>query len=525
MSVVAEAISKAVKDSFDETFEPELIRPDEKFGDYATNAALQLGKPPREIAQKIADKLSTQAAFLKVEVAGPGFINIRLTDEQLIAEMAQNTTKPLAGQEILVEFGDPNPFKEMHIGHLYSYITGDSICRLLESAGASVQRLSYHGDVGLHVAKAIWGLQNSGEVDDLGLGTAYVRGAKAYDTDDSAKAKIEHIYKQDDPKINQLYEQGRLKSFAYFDGILDELGVKTDKRYLESQTAKIGVNFVKENTGKVFENSEGAVVYRGEKVGLHTRVFITSRGLPTYDAKDLGLAELKKQDFPQAKRSIIITAHEQAEYFKVMLSALKEFDPKLAAMTTHVYHGFVNLSTGKMSSRTGNVYGAADLIGDVKQNAKKVYPKSGAELQIAAIKYGLLKHRLGPDIVYDVTESISLEGNSGPYLQYAHARACSILAKSSAKPANLTDLEPAERGLVRKIAEYNEVLAKATSELVPHHICTYLYELAQAFNSFYEQCRIIGDAREAQRLSLVKKYADTLALGLGVLGIGAPTSV
>src|SRR5690606_4935173 len=131
---------------------------------------------------------------------------------------------------------------------------------------------------------------------------------------------------------------------------LKDLEIKTDKRYLESESAETGITFVRRHTGKVFKESEGAIVYDGEKVGLHTRVFITSKGLPTYEAKDLGLAELKKRDYPDADRSVIITAHEQSEYFKVMLAALKEFDADLANKTTHLAYGFLSLSTGKMSS-------------------------------------------------------------------------------------------------------------------------------------------------------------------------------
>jgi arginyl-tRNA synthetase len=533
MQAVKQAISAAVKQSFGEAVDPEVTRPDESFGDYATNIALQLAaklkKSPRTIADQLAKQLQASDLFQTVAVAGQGFINLTLKDEQLLAQLEPSSPKSLTGQEILVEFGDPNPFKEMHIGHLYSYIVGDSICRLLEASGASVRRLSYHGDVGLHVAKAIWGMRSSGEIDDIGLGTAYAKGAKAYEEDEQAKAEIEainnHIYEADDPAINQLYEAGRERSFAYFDGILADIDVKTGQRYLESQSAPVGVSFVKANLGKVFEQSDGAVVYKGEKAGLHTRVFITSKGLPTYETKDLGLAELKKKDYPKANRSIIITAHEQAEYFKVMLAALGEFDPELAAMTTHLYHGFVSLSTGKMSSRTGHVYGATDLLGDVKANAAKAYPKAGSELALAAVKYGFLKHRLGSDITYDVAESISLEGNSGPYLQYAHARACSILAKAGQPATEVGQLDADERSLAAKLSQYPEVLDKASAELMPHHICNYLYELAQTFNRFYEKCRIVGDAREAARARLVEHYADVLAEGLNLLGIAAPEKV
>jgi arginyl-tRNA synthetase len=529
MQEVLEAVKNSLS-QFDATIEPDLTRPEEKFGDYSTNAALQLAgklnQPPRQIAEKLADQLRSSDLFSKVEVAGPGFINLTLNDQKLLGQLDGEPIKQLAGQEILVEFGDPNPFKEMHIGHLYSYIVGDSVSRLLEAAGATVRRLSYHGDVGLHVAKAIWGMK---QLDGHDVGAAYAAGAAAYEQNQSAKEQIDsinqHVYSKDDATINRLYEQGRQESFAYFDKILAELGIETDQRYFESQSSQLGVEVVKQNTGRVFKQSDGAIVFEGERVGLHTRVFITSKDLPTYEAKDLGLAKLKQQDYPVAARSIIITANEQSEYFKVMLAALSEIDTDLAKKTIHLAHGFLSLSTGKMSSRTGQVLTATEMIETVEKAIAEKYPEAEQRAYLGAIKFGLLKHRLGSDIVYNVEESISLVGNSGPYLQYAHARARAVLSKSTVQPAPPAELDHPERSLVRKIGEYQEVLAKATDELRPHHIANYLYELAQNFNSFYEKCRIIGDPREANRLYLVEVYAQRLAGGLAVLGIEAPDHV
>src|SRR6185503_9990727 len=214
------------------------------------------------------------------------------------------------------------------------------------------------------------------------------------------------------------------------------------------------------------------------KAGLHTRVFITSKDLPTYEAKDLGLTQLKDKDYPNASRSIIITANEQSEYFKVMLAALAEISPDTAKKTTHLSHGFLSLSTGKMSSRTGKVYPAMKLLLEVRDAVHKMYPDSKVQKQVAfgAVKYSFLKHRLGSDIILDVEESISIEGQSGPYLQYAHARACSIIAKAgdiSAEPAT-DNLDEGERSLALKISEYPEAIEKAANELMPHYVCVYL---------------------------------------------------
>ncbi len=530
MDELKSALEAAAAKLFDVAIEPELTRPEEKFGDFATNMALQLarqlGKNPREVAEALAGELKGNKLLAgDPQVAGPGFLNFKLTDQKLaqMANASTNLPQPLKNQEILVEFGDANPFKEMHIGHLYSLIVGDAIASLLENSGADVKRLGYHGDVGRHVAMAIWGMQNQkGDVSEC-----YAAGAKAYEEDPKAQAEIQaindHVYKKDDETINKLYDEGRAQSLAGFEKIYAKLGIKYDRDYFESETTPIGIKFVEENK-KVFKESDGAIVYQGEKAGLHTRVFITSKGLPTYETKDLGLAELKDQEYPNAARSIIITANEQSEYFKVMLAALAEIDEALAKKTTHLSHGFVNLSTGKMSSRTGKVYVAKTLIAEVEEAAQKQFPDSAPANRTpdAALKYDFLKSRLGGDITFDVVESVSLEGNSGPYLQYAHARARSILAKAGRDGGPITDLEPGERSLALKISEYPEVVAKATKELMPHHVCTYLYELAQGFNRFYEANRVIDDPRESIRLSLVSSYSQILKDGLALLSIEAP---
>lgn len=533
MLELRQALKQAVKDLFSVDIEPELTRPEEQFGDYSSNVAMQLatkiGKQPREIAEALAAKIQNAELIAKTEVASPGFINFWLSDNALLNNLERQPAKTYKGQEILVEFGDPNPFKEMHIGHLYSYIVGESICRLFAAAGAEVKRLSYHGDVGLHVAQAIYGLLELGE--GASLGGSYAYGAEKYASYPTAKDRIEAInkaiYEVNDPEINELHQTGVKQSFEYFDKILDLLSISNDRRYLESEVTALGLQLVKDNIGKVFQESQGAIVYDGEKAGLHTRVFITSKGLPTYETKDLGLVELKNRDYPGASKSIVITANEQSEYFKVVLAALSEINPKLASMTTHMSHGFLSLTTGKMSSRTGDVLKAEDVLARTKlaisNSFQEIDTETRDQTMLAAVKYAFLKHRIGSDIVYNPKESVTTEGNSGPYLQYAYVRARSILQKSSNKASGSDEnLQADERSLARKIGEYAEVVEQATSELLPSHICTYLYELAQTFNRFYEENRILGDERQDLRLRLVEAYTKVLKNGLSLLNISAP---
>jgi arginyl-tRNA synthetase len=542
MQELSDAIKQAAEQAFDVDVGPVITRPDEKFGDYSTNVALQLAsqlkRSPSEIAQQLASQLSDLSFIEKVEETG-GFLNLTLTQQYLHDQIAEINDQPdygknelMAGQEIVLEHTDPNPFKEFHIGHAYSNTIGVAIGKLLQNAGAKVHQVTYQGDVGLHIAMAIYGLQNAHNKDDLG--GAYAYGAKAYLDEPSAKDEIEainlHLYRSDDAEINELYAEGRQKSLKAFEQIYVQLGAMFEKNYFESQVAEKGVEVVKQNIGKVFEESDGAVIYDGEKVNLHKRVFITKQGLPTYEAKEVGLAFTKTRDYPEADSFIVITANEINDYFKVLVAAIKEINEKLASKIRHLSHGVVKFPGGKMSSRTGNVKLFVDLIDDVEQKFKSLYPEQAADpaITLGAIKYEFLKHRIGSDFIFDVNESVSIHGNSGPYLQYSYARAYSIIQKAS-KPADSSEKSPSynasEHSLARKITEFPEVVAKVTEELIPHHIATYLYELAQVFNRFYESNRVIGDEKEQPRLLLVEAYARVLKNGLELLNIEAPQKV
>ncbi|MCA9328773.1 arginine--tRNA ligase [Candidatus Saccharibacteria bacterium] len=541
-----ERIKQYVAELFSIDVEPMINVPDEQFGDLVTNVAMQiagqLGENPREVAEKIANKLRELDIVSVASVAGPGFINLRFSDKYLLQQAQSEPAKTLAGKKYLVEYSDPNPFKPLHAGHLYTTLVGDVLARLVEGAGAETIRLNFGGDVGMHVGKTMWavvrvlGGENVEEVkalpvETLGewMGARYVEGNNAYDDDEQDQAEIKAVNKRvyqlhaendHDSAFAQIYWYLRDASYEFFKKLYDELQVVAFDRFIpESEVAAPGLAAVKAHTPGVFEKSDGAVVFDGEAHGLHTRVFINNEGLPTYEAKDVGLSLTKWNDY-HADQSIIITANEQAQYMQVVIKAIEQFEPDAALTTKHLTHGVVKLAGGvKMSSRKGNILSAFDIL-----QAAREAGDTSEETMLAAVKYALLKNRIGGDIVYDPKESIATEGNSGPYLQYAHARAKSILRKSEAQTPkiDITQLEAGERTLVRKLAQFASTVELATAELAPHHICTYLYELAQEFNRFYEQNKVIGDARETERLWLVSRYAATLKNGLSLLGIHAP---
>ena len=272
----------------------------------------------------------------------------------------------------------------------------------------------------------------------------------------------------------------------------------------------------------IFEESEGAIIYRGEKVGLHTLVFVTSRGTPTYEAKDIGLAFLKEERVPN-DCSIIVTAAEQIGHFKVMLAALAELAPLIAAKTRHVPHGFLRFTSGKMSSREGNVITADALITEIigKALVKNPDPLVAEQVAIGAIKYMILRQAPGSDIIFDPVKSLSLEGDSGPYLQYALVRAKKILAYAENGEGGTE--EPSEPYAIERLTlHYPEVVARAARELAPNILTTYLTELAAAWNSFYASEQVLGSPEEAYKQRVAHAFANTMQNGLTLLGISAP---
>jgi len=414
---------------------------------------------------------------------------------------------------------------------------GEAESRLIENSGATVIRATFQGDVGPHVAKALWGLKKKGvnePVTARELGEAYSEGSREYEDSATAKAEIDSInqqlYSGGDPALMELWRKGREVSLGAFEQIYKILGTRFDYYFFESETSESGIRLVRDGIERgIFEESDGAVIYRGEKKGLHTLVFITSRGTPTYEAKDIGLAFLKEERVT-SDRSLIVTASEQTGHFNVMLSALSELAPLVAEKTKHIPHGFLRLKSGKMSSREGNVITATDFIQSVITKAceKNEDPLIAEQVAIGAIKYMILRQSPGTDIIFDEDMSLSLDGDSGPYLQYARVRALSVLSQaiSNKQPAvgsSIYGTDAKEPYMIERILlHYPETVARATSELSPNLLVKYLTELAGEWNSFYAQERIIGDEDEEHKLLVARAFVNTMTNGLTTLGIPTP---
>lgn len=541
MEQVRQLLVDVIRDLYDQEVDIVLTRPDEQFGDLATNVALQLaktlGKNPRDIAAEIASNVS-HPSIKKTEVAGPGFINLTLSDQALEQAVSAEVAKPLADTSVVIETNNPNPFKAMHIGHAFNAIVADTIANLIEAGGAHTYRVSYHGDVGLHVGKSMYSLLKfvDGNLDKLNeitledqnsfLSRMYAEGSAAYKEDEAAKAEIDRLaqlsFTREDAFYSSVYEICYWWSFNQIDKNVARLGNKpVERKFLESEAEHRGVEIVKKNTPSVFQESDGALVFEGSKHGSFDNAFVSSKGTGLYASRDLGLIQLKHEQYHPDK-SYIVTAEEQKAYFKGVIAAAELCFPDQKGVTVNIPTGTVKLTSGKMSSRDGDVIEIDWLFEQISEAIKARGGNADDSSVAGALRYQFLQVRIGSDVVFDIENAVSIQGNSGPYLQYAHARARSLLRKSEQTPGGLVELEPDERSLVRKIGEFAEVVERATTELMPHHICHYLYELAQKFNSFYEKNRVIDDTREQQRLAIVGSYADTLKRGLELLGIAAP---
>lgn len=524
---------------------------EESHGDYSCNIAMVLAtkakKNPRELAGAIVTELEKnkelKKATDKIEVAGPGFINFWLTNDYLINELKlinanKQKIQPFhlgPEKKIIVEFAHPNTHKLLHIGHLRNISLAESIVRTLESVGNKVIRANYQGDVGLHIAKCLYGMMQSDEktpktLDEKieYLGKSYQEGNSAYEDDKKAKEETHAINKKiygRDPKILELWQETRQWSLDYYDEFYKRVYSHFDRLYFESETYDSGLKISNDALKKeILEKSKGAVVFNGDKYNLHTRVFITSEGNPTYEGKELGLANLEFSEHGDIDKCIHIVGPEQASFFQVTFKVEELLNPdKYKNKQLHYIYGFVQLKEGKMSSRKGTVITAQWLLDEVKSRIIKSFDidsKSAEIIMVGAVKYSMLKVDPKSQIAFDINQSISLEGNSGPYLQYTYARCKSIIRKSSENKSD-KNIEPNTQELIilRTLYKYPEVVLEAGKTYSPNLICNYLFDLAQKYNTFYNKHKVIGSKNEQFRLQLTSATAQIIKNGLNLLGI------
>ena len=541
-----------------------------KFGDYSCNIALVIARDTKEDPLDLANKIIVdlkQDPYLKkvcsnIEAAGSGFINFFINQETYLLELKKilnlkenyGQNKSLTGKRILFEYAHPNPFKAFHIGHLRNIILGESLIRLLENCGAEVIRVNYQGDVGMHIAKCLWAFKQIDPKDYPGdvtkrvelIARCYAKGATAYE-DPIKQREIKDInkliYSKEDNKINALWELGKKWSLEKFHEIYTRVYSTFVREYMESET----LDFTKQEIEKAQEKgilvkSQGAWIFSGDEYGINTRVYLTSEGQPTYEGKQLGLVvPMEFKDHGKIDLLIFNVAVEQIDYFKSTIKVIELLNPEYKGKQYHNAYEFVGLKSGKMSSRTGKVVLGEDIIDQAKLKIKDIISsrkesqKNNLEtiseiVGVGAIKFSFLNISPKSYLAFDLEKSIRIEGDSGPYIQYTYARANKIVTKAHEenltidpeRPESKILLKEVELEILRSLEQFDEVVLEAAKNLSPNLLCTYLFSLAQKYNSFYKDTPILSEEiiqTKMFRIELSKAVSDLVKRGLYLLGI------
>ncbi len=532
------------------------VPPNEEFGDIAFpcfGLAKQEQKNPQEIAEELVKKIriSKNPLIIKTEARG-GYVNFffyweKVAEKVLSRILSKEKISFGKNKPIMVEFAHPNTHKSFHIGHFRNISLGESLCRILEFTGYKVIRTNYQGDIGPHVAKCLWGYKNLFESkppkQDRGewLGKVYTEANKKVTNNEQLEKEIDEINKKiyaKDPSLNKLWKTTRRWSLDYFSKIYKELGVEFNKLYFESEVEKRGVEISQEALKKnIAKLSNEAIVVDLEKYGLGATVIVTKLGTPLYMAKDLGLAEKEFTDF-KVDRCIHVVGSEQDLYFKQLFKIFEFINSPAAKKSQHLSYGLVMLKEGKMSSREGNVVLYSELrdkivektLGEVAKRNPKLSKRTKVSLAkkiaLGAMKYAMIKIAPENTIIFDWEGALKLEGNTGPYLQYAHTRCLGILKKSKKHQTILfSKLSPHEKHLIKVLMNFYGVAVNAAKDNRPNFICNYAYELATTFNNFYQNCPVLkaNDPRQRDfRLTLVTATKIVLENSLKLLGIKVP---
>ncbi|UCH28760.1 MAG: arginine--tRNA ligase [Myxococcales bacterium] len=556
---------------------PALVRPttDTKFGDFQINGAMKLGKelgrPPRELAQPIADALAGVEAIEKAEVAGPGFVNIHLSHEW-IAEALTEALRDFErdgvpavdhAEKIIVDFSSPNIAKQMHVGHLRSTIIGDAIARVLSFLGHHVVRDNHLGDWGTQFGLLIVGMREWGEEEALladpitELERVYKLASERAKNDeafaDKARAELAKL-QNDDADNRALWEHFVEVSRTALDAVYDELDVSFDVWLGESayHDALPGVVEDLLERGIAREDDGAVCIFWGElddapkNLRKQKTPFIVRKkdGAFLYSTTDIATALYRKAHF-DADRALYVVDNRQGLHFQQLFAAMALLGVDISL--EHVGFGTVLGKDGKplrTRDASGHVITLVSLLDESKQRARaridegiaegrlRVRPEEMDEVSgvvgIGAVKYADLRQNRLSDYQFDWDKMISFQGNAGPYLQYAYARCASIFAKGgldmdeAASSAAIALEVPAEITLGKQLLRFADVVHQAGATSQPHLICEHVYELARAFNGFYAECPVLdaeGATRES-RLGLTALTARQIRRGLGLVGIG-----
>ncbi len=534
------------------------VPPDTKMGDYAFpcfQLSKSMKKNPVEIAKELANKIKPGGLIKEIKEAGP-YLNFYIEKQKLAEKIIKQVLKEKknfgAGNEkkekIVLEYISPNTNKCLHIGHVRNGLLGEAVARILEFDGFSVIRTCQNNDKGRGMTEAMMGYLkfHDGEIPkkmkpDHFVAKCYVDFKKA--ENDELKKDVDLMTKhweEENPRVRDIWK--KLTSWVYegYKETYAKLGIVFDKEYYESDIYKKGKKIVMNGLKKgIFEKEDNAVIADLEKFKLPKKVLIKSDRTSLYITQDIYLAKLKEKDFSM-DRSIYVVASEQDNYFRQLFKILEMLKFRFADKCYHLSYGLVNLPSGRMKSREGKIVDADDLIEEMEKLAEKEINKrhksiSKKELEaragiigMGALKFFMLKFDNVTSFTYNPEESLSFEGETGPYVQYAHARICSILEKYGKKAEDdiLYDVLKTKQDekLILLLSKFSETVEKSAESYSPHILSRYLLDLSQAFNEFYHSCPVLDadeDVKKA-RLLLVSAVKQVLHNGIYLLGIKAP---
>ena len=541
-------------------------------------------KKPEEIGNAIGEYLLAHSTIVNEFNVVKGFLNLTLPDSvwvKTLADIQGNTNfgqLPQNGEEIMIEYSSPNTNKPLHLGHLRNNFLGWSVAEIYKANGYNVHKVQIINDRGIHICKsmAAWKLYGDGESPDNTtikgdhlVGKYYVIFDKVYkaqvkalveqgssDEEASKEAPIMKLavdmlqkWEQKDPEVVALWKMMNGWVYAGFEVTYKKMGVDFDKLYYESDTYLLGKEEVIKGVerGVFFRKDDGSVWVDLTADGLDQKLLLRSDGTSVYMTQDIGTAILRYRDFPRISGQIYTVGNEQEYHFKVLFLILAKLGYTWASHCYHLSYGMVDLPTGKMKSREGTVVDADDLMDEMVTEAEKQTRELGKledtseeearqlfeTIGLGALKFFLLKVDPKKRMLFDPNESIQLQGFTGPFIQYTHARIRAILRKAELMdikidPALLRkvdSLEPAEREVIQVLSVFENKITEAAREYSPSVIANYVYELAKEYNQFYQSIPIFNETDPAKlqlRVTLSQTVAATIKKGMHLLGIAVP---
>ena len=538
------------------------------------------GKGPEQVGTLLGDAILKKDSAVESFNVVKGFLNIKMNDAFWCEELVSMVKSKAFGQGpesslplVMVEYSSPNTNKPLHLGHLRNNFLGWSVAEILKARGHQVKKVQIINDRGIHICKSMqaWLADGKGATpESMGLkgdklvGYYYVEFDKAYkqeianliaagSSEDEAKEAAPSIkaarelllkWEAGDPETRSLW--AKMNSWVYegFKATYDRMGVDFDKNYYESNTYILGRDMVMKGLekGVFYQKEDGSVWVDLEPYGMDQKILLRSDGTAVYMTQDIGTAIMRYEENPGLTSQIYTVGNEQDYHFKVLFITLEILGYDWAKNCYHLSYGMVDLPSGKMKSREGTVVDADDLMEEMVQTAsektKELGKLEGMSAQeqkelfevigMGALKYYLLKVDPKKRMLFDPEESIDLQGNTAPFIQYSHARIKSILSRyegalNDTPPISI--LESAERSLIVSLSYFPQVIDEAASTYSPSVVANYTYDLVKTFNQFYQQVPILKESEDGLiqlRIHLIKVTADVVQRGMGLLGIAVP---